>query len=293
MVEETSTSPRTVLVVQNLSRSLVESDFHRFARRGQHIAGWAGGITKVVRSICPVTGEPRGQYYVIFDSQRAAAAYVEAVQARQRQAQKRAGVSSTTSPIINPQSVPEVSDPTTPFTLLPPDLPFQTTQLSINDLALLTDPSTPTQQQQGTALAQDSVLPRMLQDELRGRSEADLSRRVLVRLAGSKITWETMKEFIKADGAERNLPWRLAASRPVRTIRAGSRPIRWWGEEEDSLRELVADGRNREEEIGYTRFLVVFADAAEARRFARTWHRREMVDERTDRVMVVNAHALW
>ncbi|KAK3307103.1 uncharacterized protein B0T15DRAFT_529200 [Chaetomium strumarium] len=289
-----------VLVLQNLSRSLVESDFHRFARRGQHIAGWTGGITKVVRSICPVTGEPRGQYYVVFDSQRAAAAYVDAVQTRLRQAQE-VGVPSSSSTTSSSQPIPAASHPTTTttthFTLLPPDLPFQAARLSLNDLADVADAGSRQQQQGGTAaaLAQDSVLPRMLQDELLGRSEADLGRRVLVRLAGSKVTWETMKEFIRADGAERNLPWRLAASRPVRTIRAGSGPIRWWGEEEDGLRELVAEGTNKkkEEEIGYTRFVVVFADAAEARRFARTWHRREVVDERTDRVMVVNARALW
>jgi hypothetical protein len=301
---------RSVLVVQNLSRSLVESDFHRFARRGQHIAGWAGGITKVVRSICPVTGEPRGQYYVVFDSQRAATAYVDAVQTRLRQAQKKkAGASSSTQ-----QPLPEAaSDPTsTPFALSPPDLPFQFAQLSLRDLADLTDASSPPQQQQHQGVARDSVLPQMLQDELLGRGEAelDLGRRVLVRLAGSKVTWETMKEFIRADGAARNLPWRLAAgSRFLRAIRAGSGPIRWWGEEEeekeeDGLRELQVAGegnsnnnsnnnKKKEEEIGYTRFVVVFADAAEARRFARTWHRREVVDDRTDRVMVVNAHALW
>ncbi|KAL2159910.1 hypothetical protein VTH06DRAFT_2043, partial [Thermothelomyces fergusii] len=44
---------------------------------------------------------------------------------------------------------------------------------------------------------------------------------------------------------------------------------------------------------GYSRFVITFADAAEGRRFARAWHRRELWDERTNRVMTVNATALW
>lgn len=36
----------TVLVLNNASRSLVESDFYRLAPQGKHVEGWAGGITK-------------------------------------------------------------------------------------------------------------------------------------------------------------------------------------------------------------------------------------------------------
>lgn len=36
----------TVLVLNNASRSLVESDFYRLAPQGRHVEGWAGGITK-------------------------------------------------------------------------------------------------------------------------------------------------------------------------------------------------------------------------------------------------------
>jgi hypothetical protein len=53
-----------------------------------------------------------------------------------------------------------------------------------------------------------------------------------------------------------------------------------------------AGGRDSPREVGYTRFVLTFEDPSDARRFARTWHKREMVDERTGRTMVVNTAVL-
>jgi hypothetical protein len=134
-----------------------------------------------------------------------------------------------------------------------------------------------------------------------------MSHRVLLHLTGSTLPVHLLQKAIDADGAARNLPWRLLAvednssdtdsdsnssrqqhlPRPIQTVRAGSGRIEW-GE----VAEMEAGGRELPR-YGYSRFVVAFAEAAEARRFARTWHRREVVDERTERVVVVDATALW
>ncbi|KAL2200476.1 hypothetical protein P885DRAFT_66158 [Corynascus similis CBS 632.67] len=67
-------SDKTVLILSSMSRSLVESDFYRWAPQGRHVAGWAGGISKVVQAITTTTREPRGQYFLFFDTRSAAEA---------------------------------------------------------------------------------------------------------------------------------------------------------------------------------------------------------------------------
>jgi len=37
---------KTVLVINSVSRSLVESDFYRLSPQGQHMEGWTSGLTK-------------------------------------------------------------------------------------------------------------------------------------------------------------------------------------------------------------------------------------------------------
>ncbi|KAL2175735.1 uncharacterized protein P884DRAFT_227867 [Thermothelomyces heterothallicus CBS 202.75] len=69
-----SRGEKTVLVLCSLSRSLAESDFYRWAPQGRHVAGWAGGISKVVQAVSATTREPRGQYFLFFDTRSAAEA---------------------------------------------------------------------------------------------------------------------------------------------------------------------------------------------------------------------------
>ncbi|AEO66937.1 uncharacterized protein THITE_2115522 [Thermothielavioides terrestris NRRL 8126] len=300
-----------------MPRSLVESDFYRLAPQGRHLAGWAGGINKVVQSISGATRELRGQYFLFFDNAAAAAAYKENLRNLFFEQAKHTG---SHPPASDPNMVPgtKASAPTC-FSLLPPDAKLSPVQLSIPQLAgaiaanqakdkeegflVRGKPGAPNRSSQQPSYS--TTVPYQLPLEMAPDGEPTLverSRRVLVRLAGSKITAAAMARFIEADGAERNLPWRLIEERPgvrnwprpLQALQAGSGPIAWGAEGASEGSRQEEGGENPPPRTrGYTRFVVTFADAAEAKRFARTWHRRELLDERTARTMVVNAHALW
>jgi len=250
---------RFVLILNDLSRSLVESDFYRLAPQGQHVAGWAGGIVKVVQHISTDTREPRGQYFLFFDSRADAAAYRDHIDALLRDPD--ADLSS--------------------FTLLPRGSQLRSSLVSASELsdAVRSINSAPP----GPNRSVPYNLPLHLHRDSTGRP---LSHFVTVRLTGSKITLETMVKAIEDDGAARNLPWRLADKLSVHPLGPGSAKIAWgqWAEDAPDSAEEVR---------GYTRFVVPFDNAAEAKRFARVWHKRQMMDDRTERTMVVNATALW
>jgi hypothetical protein len=277
---------KKILVMPHMSRSLAESDFYRYAPQGRHVAGWAGGIVKVVQSVSPVTREPRGQYFIFFDSASAAKAYLNTLDGSMHQTQ-------TGSP-------PPLETPS------PPKL------LSDVELASFMGSGAPTKQSSSSPpppeapppprvrpLADSSIIPYALGAYITGRFQPK-GFPVLVRLAGSKITVDAMTAAVEADGAARNLPWRLVESRPsvahwprqVQSLRAGSGKISL-GVYELYDEEDRYDKTPQSVGYGYTRFVITFADAAEARRFARTWSRREMVDDRTARTMLVNTTALW
>lgn len=248
-----------MLILSDLSRSLAQSDFYRLAPQGQHVAGWAGGIIKIVQSITANTRETRGQYFLFFNSRADAAAYRDHIDALLRNTD--ADLSS--------------------FTLMPRGSQLRSRLVSVKDLAAMARSAGSTQP------ASNGSVPYNLGRHLRGNyTGLGLSHSVAVHLAGSKITPEAMAKAIEDDGAARNLPWRLVEKDSVYPLHTGSAKIAWG--------EWAGNAPDPSEEMrGYTRFAVTFADVAEAKRFARLWHKREMVDDRTERTMVVNATALW
>ena len=254
-----------VLILNNLSRSLAESDFHRLASQGKHVAGWNGDLIRIVQAVSDDTREPQGQYFLVFASLDAAEAY-------------RRRITALLSP---PSSDGDSSPPLSPLTLLPSTGHLESSVLPLGELiamisrvgADLGSSDTPS----------SNLVPHQLGPQLHAsRWDQNLSHCVVVRLAGSKISHAAMREAIEADGAERNLPWRLAAHRKIFALAAGRGSIQWGGETETPSPRAQ----------GYTRFVITCADAGEAKRFARVWNKREMVDVRTDRAMVVNATAL-
>ncbi|KAH6635401.1 hypothetical protein B0J18DRAFT_487484 [Chaetomium sp. MPI-SDFR-AT-0129] len=66
---------RAVVILTSASRSLSESDLYRWAAQGQHMAGWAGGISRTLQAISFNTRTLRGQYFVFFDTWDAARGY--------------------------------------------------------------------------------------------------------------------------------------------------------------------------------------------------------------------------
>ncbi len=248
-----------VLILNNLSRSLAESDFHRLASQGKHVAGWNGDLIRIVQAVSDDTREPQGQYFLVFASLDAAEAY-------------RRRITALLSP-AGPSPLP-------PPTLLPPAADLEASVLPLGDLIAAIS-------RLGTELGSSDtpstrLVPHKLGPQLHtSRVAENLGHGVVVRLAGSKITHSAMEAAIEADGAERNLPWRLAGRAQVFGLAAGRGPIQW-GEREGAMPGAQ----------GYTRFVINCADAGEAKRFARVWNKREMVDVRTDRAMVVNATTL-
>ena len=256
-----------VLILHNVSRSLAESDFHRLASQGKHVAGWNGDLLRVVQAVSDDTREPQGQYFLLFASLDAAEAYRRRITA-----------------LLSPPSADD-SPPLSPLTLLPPAAHLESSVLPLGELiatisrvgADLGSSDTPS----------STLVPHQLGPQLHaGRRDQDLGHCVVVRLAGSRISLAAMREAIEADGAGRNLPWRLAGRGQVFGLAAGRGPMQWGGETETETETAKPKGQ------GYTRFVITCADAGEARRFARVWNKREMVDVRTDRAMVVNATAL-
>ncbi|KAH6856665.1 hypothetical protein B0I37DRAFT_368047 [Chaetomium sp. MPI-CAGE-AT-0009] len=270
---------KPVVVLSSLSRSLVASDFYRWAPQGRHVAGWAGGISKVVQALSPITREPRGQYFLFFDTWDAAhRCHDQLTKAYRLTNTNESPDQPKPSPAPEARTKSEnegsASDglpfPTTPLELRvePQIMPTVALQDLINSAAAA-DPPGP---HRGIPTP-SSTVPYRLGAHLAHRAAPtnDLSWSVLVHLTGGKITLDGMTKAIAADGAARNLPWRLVEPRP---------DVEWWPRPVQGY--------------GYTRFVITFVDAAEGRRFARAWHRREIVDDEwTNGVMTVNTTALW
>ena len=286
-----------------MSRSLVASDFYRWAPQGRHLAGWAGGISKVVQALSPITREPRGQYFLFFDTWDAARRCRDQFRRAYRLTNKNESLDQP-APFpqpdaqINPENENGKSaDDKLPFPATPLELRAEPQIIPTTAFLNLIN-SEPTTTFRGIP-THSSTVPYRLSAHLAHSGSGpmhDLSWSVLVHLTGGKITVDGMTHAIATDGAARNLPWRLVEPRPdletwprpVQALRAGSGRVGPAAERQD--RSSMQPGLLQ---YGYTRFVVTFVDAAEGRRFARAWHRREMMDEWTDGVMTVNATALW
>jgi len=105
--------------------------------------------------------------------------------------------------------------------------------------------------------------------------------KVLVWLDGTHLTKEELLEAIDDDGRDRNLDWRFQdGTRSVSPVT--------FAESRRSPEEGLENGRSR-----FGRFILSFAEPVEARRFARSWHKRPLSLIDRDREAVVNATALW
>ncbi|KAJ4300398.1 hypothetical protein N0V88_003072 [Collariella sp. IMI 366227] len=282
----------TVLIINAASRSLVESDFLRLIPKGRHVGRWAGDFTKVVQHVNMSTKEPRGQYFLFFNSREAAEAYKKTMihmlhcARRVLQSSPLQWETGLDTELLGGPASDDDAREARRFSLYAPFQRADFTIMSVEDLWKATrqghgiDPATPfhPDEQESRPPLQNDAVPNMLVLHLRDDPKADASRQVVVRLVGSRICLDDMERAIEQDGAERNL-----ADNSVYALQAGAGPISWG---EDDLAP-------REDMWGYSRFVVRFVSAKEARRFAQQWHGRTMVDDRTQRNVVVQATALW
>lgn len=244
------------------------------------------------------TQEPRGQYYLFFDSRAAALAYSDEIKQLHHLSRARLGPRWRKAPesVLPPSEVgggAEAADARArSYALLPPSI-----QLDLK----LVPPGAILPGVRGKTGGRRAGRPRM---ESGGGSESEPgtptpvsdSHKVLVVLAGGRITTRAVQDAIDADGADRNLAWRLWKPRES-IFPLGVRPSR----AQTGAAAAAAGGRKGDVEPvddksaadRYERFIICFAEAVEARRFARSWHKRPLLDPAMGREVKVNATVVW
>ncbi|KAI1426526.1 hypothetical protein F5Y12DRAFT_269476 [Xylaria sp. FL1777] len=308
---------KSMLILSAASKSLLESDFLRLGMKGKHVEGWVGGILKVIQARDPDTLEPKGHYFILFDTDESAAAYKDRLEylwqlgkthvpgahhARRHMAQQRLprGLRHT-------RDGEDVARLIASFTLVPPSqkLHVQQSRVSASRVAAL--------------YAEGGFVARLA-------ARAGSRFLVMVRLDGGRLTLGALRRAIEEDGAHRRLAWRI-------TDLDGGGGILPFGKSilkaKDRVHQEVVDGASgsatergggggdsyggtttgQEAEEGnernrqYPRFIIPFADKAEAYRFVQNWHRRELRlhmggsgewdDPSWEEHRIVNATVLW
>ncbi|KAH8681460.1 hypothetical protein BX600DRAFT_446590 [Xylariales sp. PMI_506] len=307
---------RTMLVVSAVSKYLEEADFYRLgASRARHLEGWVSGITRVVPARDPDTLEPLGHYYVLFETAAAASAWREEVRRLWNLAKEQR------APPLVPSSASLPQPPSSSFGRLTgaagapqPSLPERSRDLRADvESFTLVQPSQRWDIREVKYTAAEQALERAgsIVDQL--ARKAGTRFLVLVKVDGGRFATETLRAAIRADGAERNLAWRVknlegrAGVDPGAIMPFGRSGLKSQDHAsiEESLRQQgisssssvnnisgpsageVAEGQRSSSENNhdssvageyrrYARFIVPFFDEAEARRFVRHWHRRQL-----------------
>ncbi|KAI1352979.1 hypothetical protein F5Y01DRAFT_72445 [Xylaria sp. FL0043] len=184
---------KSMLILSAASKNLLESDFLRLGVKGKHVEGWVGGIVKVIQARNPDTLEPKGRYYILFDSDAAAAAYKDRLTYLWRLGKAHIPGAHHALRHRHQQPLPlglsrtsageDVAQLLRSFTLVPP-----------SQKLLLQHPATP------------RAVPD-LAEELRARAGSQFL--VLVRLDGGRVTLDTLRRAVEEDGVRRNLAWRV------------------------------------------------------------------------------------
>ncbi|KAK1778610.1 hypothetical protein QBC45DRAFT_442548 [Copromyces sp. CBS 386.78] len=358
-----------IIVLNCVSRSLLESDFRHIAGHGQHVDGWTYGLVKVVQSRSRTTHEPQGCYFLFFDNESNARAYIavlERLHNKSRQAlpkewrQKTANTPTPAQPAgksegseVVEESAGELPDvdeqqegglgspdwkwrddglDAARYTLLPPTAPlhyqiftrdnileFENIREASKGLRPQQLLSQPKPKRSGTAsfvAAPPKDLINYAQDPQIEHSRSS----VLVYLVGTKMTVRGLRTAIEIDAEARNYPWQLLQEEDVpaaMTTKKTTKTEQEKDEKDPAIKPILSTlstikfskfnehriehefdefsgGQMDEGEMhGFSRFVVSFADVSEARRFVRTWHKREMLDLRTERMMLVNVTSLW
>ncbi|CCC06940.1 unnamed protein product [Sordaria macrospora k-hell] len=358
-----------IVVLNSVSRSLLESDFRHIAGHGQHVDGWTYGLVKVVQSRSRTTHEPQGCYFLFFDNELNARAYVDVLERlhnKSRQAlpkewrQKATGTPTPAQPAKKPEgsegveeSVDELPDvdeqqedgpgslgrkwreddglDAARYTLLPPTAPLHCqifTRDNIVEFENIREASKGLRPQQLLSkpkFARSGKAsfvappPKGLVDYAEDPEIEHSRSSVLVYLVGTKMTVRGLRTAIEIDAEARNYPWQLLQEEEVpaaMTTRATKTETEK-DERDPAIKPILSTlstikfskfnehrieheldefsgGQMKEGEMhGFSRFVVSFADVSEARRFVRTWHKREMLDPRTERTVIVNVTSLW
>ncbi|KAL9946505.1 hypothetical protein D7B24_007776 [Verticillium nonalfalfae] len=275
-----------MLILSNASKHLTEADFYRIGRKGEHLQGWNTTIKKVIHLHDRNTLAPLDSYFILFTSRAAARAYQR--EAEQLYSRARADAAKQDLTPAPP------ADDIPPFTLAPPS----PAPLNLKLYAL--PPSTAARLGAFT-LAKTLPAP---------EKSVEGAQRVVVSLQGGALPPAAFWGLVRRDGEERNLAWDVLEMQPYFAQKAASSSASHRNsntprdktknkkkeKQEQTAAESTAETQTAEQRAaGETattdapasdepkdkthaksaRFVLSFRDVHEARRFARSWHRRE------------------
>ncbi|KAM0284584.1 hypothetical protein ACHAQH_001950 [Verticillium albo-atrum] len=257
-----------MLVLSNASKYLAESDFYRIGRKGEHLQAWNTTIKKVIHLHDRNTLAPLDSYFIVFTSRAAARTY----QREAEQLYSRARADSTTQDM----AVAPIPDDAPPFSLAPPS----PAPLSLKLYAL--PPSTASRL---GALTLAKTLPAE-------ETPVEGAQRVVVSLQGGALAPAALWGLLRRDSEERNLKWDVLETQPYFAQKASNRQdSKRHGKQTkipteegkaaqqermiDEAAEDVTKVPKSKTHAKSARFVLSFRDVHEARRFARSWHRRE------------------
>lgn len=252
----------------------------------------------------PDTLEPKGHYFILFDTHEAALSYKDRLEQLYNLSKQhvpgvrrmRPGVPQypLAPGLRRTEAGEDVAGLVRAFTLVPPTQRYHV-QLS----------------RMGPAKIAELHVAGGFVDQLAARAGSRFL--VLVRVAGGRLTLDTLRRALDDDGARRHLPWRVTDldkgilpfgksilkaqdQTHIQTDGAGSPlgtepPARSDDDDDDDDHQSGAGGgdggngtittihRAREGDERYRqypRFIIPFADEPEAYRFVQSWHRREL-----------------
>ncbi|OTB06382.1 hypothetical protein M426DRAFT_319118 [Hypoxylon sp. CI-4A] len=315
---------KSMLILDAASKHLTESDFLRLGRKGAHVEGWVSGLTRVVQARDPDTLAALGYYFLLFTSEAAAVSYRDEVERLWQLAREHAHYGTdrgaVPSGLLSTADGRDVAAAIRGFTLVPPSQRHHVKLSTAASRELIEE----------LDLGGGSFVDRVA-------ARAGSKYLVLVTVDGGRISVDTLRRAIEEDGVRRSLPWR------VTDLESGILPfgksiLKPHDRENDGFEQSLLDqvGRaigdnNRRREGGveedgleggeekaekssaddkykqYPRFVIPFADGAEAHRFVRGWHRREFklrmdLDEDKnqnrkqltwDETRILNTSVLW
>ncbi|KAI0019527.1 hypothetical protein F4780DRAFT_780373 [Xylariomycetidae sp. FL0641] len=336
---EVALRAKSMLILSAASKHLLESDFLRLGQKGKHVEGWVSGILKVIQARHPDTLAPQGHYFILFDTQAAAETYqAEATRrwelgkryvagAHHAQAHRWAAAPPTAAPGVVTERGTSAAASVAAFTLVP----------SSAKLRLRPSTAAPGPERLDTGgaalvagrLAARCRTPHLVLLRLEGGRLPLAAVRAAVRQDGQHraLPWRILDREVEEPGSAAGrdddtgiLPFGSSGLRRARRrefeegVRAaalhqadeesaarGEDP-RGGGGEEDMMMETPlahmdeAEARQYRE---YARFVIPFADDAEAQRFVRCWHRRELQvqvgaeNSGVEANRLINATVLW
>ncbi|KAM0321719.1 hypothetical protein ACHAQA_009958 [Verticillium albo-atrum] len=270
-----------MLVLSNASKSLAESDFYRIGRKGEHLQAWNTTIKKVIHLYDRNTLAPLDSYFILFTSRAAARTY-------QREAERLYALARADAATQDSSVAPLPTDDPA-FTLAAPS----PAPLSLKLYAL--PPSTASRL---GAFTLGKILPTEEGKPVEG------SQRVIVSLQGGTLPTAAVWGLVRRDGEVRNLKWDVSEIKPYFAQKASSHGGKK-REKKTAAKGGAGDGKTAAEEgvppppadetateaegadgadplaqdrthAKSGRFVMSFGDVHEARRFARSWHRREV-----------------